>query len=84
MIPAASCVITAFTTFVLWRYFRRSKRIVVYINLILSITLLTASYLTGALIWFMESKIGLNQAQHVVDVMEKYFNSTPGLSSQVW
>ena len=66
---------TATTTFILWRYFRRSKRIIVYINLLLATSIQTVFYIAHSILWNHATNTFLQNAEHVVDHWKDFYNN---------
>ena len=60
------------------RYFRRSKRILVYINLLLSISLLHIVFVLSIFIRQLP-KLGLNEAQKIVDSLHQILSTIGNL-----
>jgi len=71
-VPLISFAMTGITTYILWRYFPHPKRIIVYVNLLLSISFGSFLYLANTLIMHYEFTGGSEAADNVTTVMRAY------------
>ncbi|CBY39608.1 unnamed protein product [Oikopleura dioica] len=74
-LPFIAFILTSSTTLVLVKFFRRSKRILVYINMFLSMSLFSLCYVVNIWIYRQYAKMRLENSEKIINVLGTYINS---------
>jgi hypothetical protein len=66
-LPFIAFILTSWTTLVLVKFFRRSKRILVYINMFLSMSLFSLCYVVNIWIYRQHAKMRLDNSDKIIE-----------------
>ena len=65
-LPFIAFILTSWTTLILVKFFRRSKRILVYINMFLSMSLFSLCYVVNIWIYRQYAKMRLDDSEKII------------------
>ncbi|CAG5096866.1 Oidioi.mRNA.OKI2018_I69.XSR.g14819.t1.cds [Oikopleura dioica] len=74
-LPSFAFILTLSTTLVLVKFFRRSKRILVYINMFLSMSLFSLCYVINIWIYRLYANMRKEESKKIIDVLGGYIDS---------